>query len=104
MPLGLVVGGEFVEQLRVDLHEGFEDVVNERDDGLVPVLLGDAVETREHDGQDDGRVLLDQRRHVVVVPVQQGPLRNLWGEQRRCVCVCVCVCVCMCVCRCGVCV
>ncbi len=74
LTLGLVVGGELVKEFAVDFHEGLEDVVDESDDRLVPVFLGDAVQTRKHDRQDHSGVLLDQGRHVVIIPVQQSTL------------------------------
>ena len=82
MPLALVVGGELVEELVVELHERLEDAVDERDDRLVPVLLRDAVERWEHDGQHHVAVLLDQRHDVLVVPVVERPLGHLSTQPR----------------------
>ena len=86
LPLALVVGGELVEELVVELHERLEDAVDERDDRLVPVLLRDAVERREHDRQNHVAVLLDQAHYVLVIPVVQRSLRHLAAE---CACVCI---------------
>lgn len=77
LPFRLIADGELVEQLRVHLHEGLEHVVDQRDDGLVPVLLGYAVEGGEHDRHDDVVVLLHQGHYVLVVPEIQGPLCHL---------------------------
>lgn len=49
---------------------------------LVPVGLRVAVQGREHDGQDLGRVVADQAHDVLVVPVVQGPLRHLEDRAR----------------------
>lgn len=82
-PLRLVGRGEVVKQPWVHLHEGLEHVVDERHDGLVPVLLGDAVQRGEHDRHDHLVVLLDQGHDVLVVPEVQRALSDLEKEGAR---------------------
>ena len=76
-PLCFVRCGEVVKQPRVHFHECFEDVVDESHDGLVPMLLGDAIQSGEHDWHDDLVVFLYQRHDVLVVPEVQRPLGHL---------------------------
>ena len=83
LSFGLVVGCEFIKELAIDFHERFEYVVDQRHNCLVPVLLGDPIESRKHDRQDNGRVLLYQTHDVLVVPVIQSPLSHLQHKQRR---------------------
>ena len=75
--LSLVVRRELIEELTIHLHERFEHVVDEGNDRLVPVLLRDAVQCREHYGKDHIRVLLDQTHDVFIVPVVQRPFSHL---------------------------
>lgn len=77
LPFRLVARGQLVKQLRVHLHERFQHVVDEGDDRLVPVLLADPVQGREHDRHDDGVVVLDQRHRVLIVPEVECPLGDL---------------------------
>ena len=46
------------------------------------MLLGDAEQRREHDGHDDGLVVLDQARQVLVVPQKQRTLGHLSTHTR----------------------
>ena len=80
LSLCLVVGGELIKQFAVHLHEGFEDVIDQGHDGLVPVVLGDAVESREHDGQHSVAVLVDEVHDVLIVPEVQRPLCHLMTQ------------------------
>ena len=75
--LSLVVRRELIEELTIHLHERLEHVVDEGNDRLVPVLLRDAVQCREHYGKDHIRVLLDQTHDVFIVPVVQRPFSHL---------------------------
>ena len=84
--LVLVVRRQFLEQRAVHLHECLEDVVDQGQDGLVPVLLRDAKQCWKHDGHDDGLVLFDQTREVLVVPQKQRTFRHLQHSQQRALC------------------
>jgi len=77
LPLRLVAGGQLIEQLRVHFHKRLQHVVDERHNGLIPVLLADAIKGREHDGHDDRIVLLDERHGVLIVPQIKSSLSNL---------------------------
>ena len=77
-----VVGSEFLKQRAVHLHKRLEDVVDQRQDCLIPVLLRDAEQRREHDRHHNRLVLLDQAREVLVVPQKQRPLRHLQTPPR----------------------
>lgn len=66
-----------IKQLVIHLHEQLDCVVDQTVDGLVPVGLRVVVERGEHDGQDDRRVLGDQRHDVVVVPVVKSTFGDL---------------------------
>lgn len=65
----------------IHLHEKLDGIVDETVDGLVPVSLWVVVERREHDWQNDWRVLGDKRHDVVIVPVVERTLGDL--EVRR---------------------
>ena len=86
LTLSLVIGGELIKELAVHLHESLQDVVDQGDDGLVPVLLGDAVQGGEHDGQHHVAVLLNQVHDVLIVPEVQCSLCNL--EKKTCNMLC----------------
>lgn len=75
--LRLVRGSEVVKEPRVHLHKSLEYVVDEGYYGLVPMFLGDAIESGEHDGHDGLVVLFNQRHDVLVVPEVQGALGDL---------------------------
>ena len=77
LSLRLVVGSEFVEQFPIHLHEGLEDVVDEGHDRLVPMILGNLVQRREHDRHHHARVLFDHRHDVLVVPKIESALGAL---------------------------
>lgn len=77
LSFSFVVGSKFVKQFPIHFHEGFEDIIDESYNGLIPVLLGDFVKGWEHDGEDYIGVLLDQAHYVIVVPIVQGPLCHL---------------------------
>ena len=77
LTLSLVIGGKLIKKLAVHLHESLQDVVDQGDNGLVPVLLGDAVQGGEHDGQHHVAVLLNQVHDVLIVPEVQSSLCNL---------------------------
>ena len=46
---------------------------------LVPVFFGDAIERVKKNGHHDSRVLLEEMKNVLVVPVIQRPLSYLYG-------------------------
>ena len=81
LPFRFVVCRQIIKQFTIHLHERFKHIIDEGHDGLVPVLFGDFIECREHDGKDHTRVLLYQLYHVVVVPVVEGTLSNLNHKQ-----------------------
>src|SRR6218665_1798748 len=83
LSLCLVVGRQFVEQFAVYFHKSLKDVVDESHDRLVPVFLGNSVEGREHDRQDDVRILLDQAHYVFIVPKIERTLRHLSIKERH---------------------
>lgn len=83
LSLRLVAGGQLVEQLRVHLHERFQHIVDKGDDRLVPVLLADSVQSREHDRHDDSVVVLDQRHRVLIVPKVECPLGDLKRKDKK---------------------
>lgn len=66
-----------IKQLVIHLHEQLDCVVDQTVDGLVPVGLGVVVQSWEHDGQNDGRVLGDERHDVVIVPVVKSTFGDL---------------------------
>lgn len=68
LALGLVGGGQVIKELAVHLHECLEHVVDERHYRLVPVLLADAVQCREHYRHDHLIVLFHQTHYVLVIP------------------------------------
>ena len=49
LSLSLIGGCQLVEQFRVHLHKGFENIVDKSDNRLIPVLLANAIEGWEHD-------------------------------------------------------
>ena len=50
---------------------------------MVPVLFGDAIQCREHDGHDNLIVLLYERHNVLVIPEIQSPLCNLKKQNKK---------------------
>ena len=72
-----VLRREFIKQLRVHLHEGLQDVVNQSNDGGIPVFLAHFIQRWKHDRKNRTAVVLDQVEDVFVVPVIQRPFRNL---------------------------
>lgn len=68
LALSLVGGSQVIKEFAVHLHERLEHVVDERHYRLVPVLLADAVQCREHNWHDHLIVLLHQTHYVLVIP------------------------------------
>ena len=50
---------------------------------LVPVLLGDAVETVKHDRKDDVRIFFNQTNNVLIVPEVKCTLSDLKTRTHR---------------------
>ena len=83
LTFGFVVGREFVKQFPVHLHERFENVVDESDDGLIPMIFRYLVQRSEHDGHHDARVLFNHRHDVFVVPKIESALGHLRNRERQ---------------------
>lgn len=77
LSLSLVRGGELVEQFAVHLHEGFEHIVDESDNRLIPVLLADTIESREHDWHNHVVIFFYQRHYVLIVPEVESTFSHL---------------------------
>lgn len=77
LPFRLIAGSKFIEKFAVHFHEGFENVVNEGHDRLVPMLFTYSVQCREHDSHNYVIVFLDQWHNVLIIPQVKCSLSNL---------------------------
>lgn len=68
LPFRLIASGELVEQFGIHLHECLKHVVDECYDSLIPVLLADSIQCREHYGHYHMIIFFHQWHYVFVVP------------------------------------
>jgi hypothetical protein len=77
LPFGFIARCQFIKQLRVHFHESLQNVVNERDDRLIPVFFANAIKRWKHDRHDDSIVVFNQRHRVFVIPEVKCTFGNL---------------------------
>ena len=64
----LVARRKIIEQFRIHFHISLQNIIDQCNNGLIPVLLADAIERREHNGHNNCIILFNQRHGVLIVP------------------------------------
>lgn len=68
---------QFVEQFRIHFHECFQHIIDQSDNGLIPMLFANAIQAREHDRHYDRIIFFNQRHGIFIVPEVQCSFSNL---------------------------